>query len=148
MKSEIQSKLEQLARKRSTPFCYSCYEEAPSGRCKTCGSDDLMRLVDGIGVEYGTDWVIKHILETELQAVNLEESFEQMIRDCYPETTKVGWCEFDTVDLLKEQDPVSWHCAVSDYESQEAGEGNIITFDNGSTYYNLSDVENIVEGES
>jgi hypothetical protein len=30
---EILEQLKQLALKRSKPFCYSCYEEAPSGRC-------------------------------------------------------------------------------------------------------------------
>ena len=53
MNTEIQNKLEQLALKRSFPFCYSCYERAPSGRCKTCGSDDLMRELAGEGCEYG-----------------------------------------------------------------------------------------------
>ena len=86
MKSEIENKLHQLALKRSMPFCYSCYKVAPSGCCKTCGSDDLMRLVDGVGCEYGTDWIINHILENELEAIDLEESFEQMIRECYPES--------------------------------------------------------------
>lgn len=145
MKSEIQNKLHQLALKRSTPFCYSCYKAVPTGCCKTCGYDDLMRLVDGVGCEYGTDWVIKHILETELKAVDLEESFEQLIRECYPETTKVGWCEFDTVTLLKEQDPVSWRCAVGDHESNEAKDGNIISFDNGTNYFCCSDLENLLE---
>lgn len=104
-----------------------------------------MRLVDGVGCEFGTDWVIKHILETELKAVDLEESFEQMIRECYPETTKVGWCEFDTVTLLKEQDPVSWRCALSEHEWQEADDGNIISFDNGRTYFYANDLETLLE---
>lgn len=145
MKTEIQNKLHQLALKRSIPFCYGCYTAAPSGCCKTCGSDDLMRLVDRVGCEYGTGWVVKHILETELEAIDLEESFAQTVRECYPETTKVGWCEFDTVTLLKEQDPVSWGCALAEYESQEAEEGNIFSFDGGSTYYYTQDIERLLE---
>lgn len=146
MKSEIQNKLHQLALKCSKPFCNHCYEVAPAGVCKTCGSDDLMRLVDGVGCEYGTAWVIKHVLKTKLTPVDPEDSFEQLVRDCYSETTKVGWREFDTVTLLKEQDPVSWHCALSDYESQEADEGNIISFDNGGNYYYTTEVENLLGG--
>lgn len=69
----------ELAFERTTPFCYSCYQDCPSGHCKDCGSDDLMRHLEGVGVEYGTDWVIKSILEEELSKVDLEESFEQMI---------------------------------------------------------------------
>ncbi len=93
-----------------------------------------MRLSEA-GCEYGAEHVIKHILETELTAVDLEEAFEQSIHGCYPETTKVAWCEFDTVTILKEQDPISWRCALSEYESNEESEGNIISFDGGSTYY-------------
>jgi hypothetical protein len=77
------------------------------------------------GCEYGIEWIIKHLLETELEPANLEEAFEQSIRDCYPETTQAGWMEFDTVDLMKSQDPISWRCALSEYESNEEADGNI-----------------------
>lgn len=147
MNTELYQKLTDLAFKKSKSFCYQCYCQCPTGVCKTCGSDDLMRLIDGVGCEYGTDWVIKHILETELDAVDLEQAFEQSVRECYPETTKVGWCEFDTVTLLKEQDPVSWRCALSEYESQEADEGNTVSFDGGTNYYWARDVEDLIEDE-
>lgn len=148
MKSEIQSQLEQLAYKRSTPFCYSDYIECPSGRCPKCGSDDLMRSVAGVGCEHGMDWIIRHILGTELQPVDLEEAFENSVRECFPETTKAGWMEFDTVTLMREMDPVSWRIALSDYESQEESEGNIISFDNGATYYSVNDIEDLIASES
>ena len=147
MNTEIRKQLEQIALKKSKPFCYSCYEVAPSGQCKCCGSNDLMCLVPDYGCDYGTDWVIKHNLETELEPADLEEAFEQSVRDCYPETTKVAWCEFDTVTLLKEQDPISWDFALSEYESNEEVEGNIISFDNGANYYNASDLENYIEDQ-
>lgn len=148
MNSEIKKQLQQIAYKRSKPFCYGCYHEAPTGQCESCGSDDLMRLLPDVGCEYGTDWVIKSILESELTPANLEESFEQSIRDCYPETTKVAWCEFDTVTLLKENDPISWRCALSEYESQEESEENILSFDGGSTYYWKHEIESFVEENS
>lgn len=44
--------------------------------CATCHSDDLMRFVEGIGCEYGTDRFIKHILEIELETVDLEDAFK------------------------------------------------------------------------
>lgn len=68
---EIKNKLTELAFERTTPFCYSCYELCPSGRCKNCGSDDLMRHLEGVGVEYGTDWVIESIVSEELQYFQL-----------------------------------------------------------------------------
>ena len=79
--------------------------------------------------------MIKHILETELEPVDLDAAFEEMVRECYPEPTKVGWLDLDTVMVLKEMDPVSWSCAQSEWESQEADEGNIVSVDGGTTYY-------------
>ena len=54
----------------------------------------------------------------------------------------------DAVSVMKDQDPVSWSCAQSEWESQEADEGNIVTFDNGSTYYRLQEIENLLETEA
>lgn len=144
MNTEIQKQLEKIAYNKTNPFCYSCYQECPEGRCQSCGSDDLMRLLPGNGCEYGTDWVIKELLQENLNPVDLEEAFEQMISESYPETTTVGWMELDTVSILKEMDPISWRCALSEYESQEADEGNIISFDNGSIYYWKQDIEDFI----
>ena len=144
-KSEIQKKLEQLALNRTTPFCYSCYEDAPTGICKRCGSDDLMRKLNGVGVEWGTDWVIQHILESELSAVDLDEEFENFMREVYPETTTIGFLDYDTVSAMKELDPIAWRCAQSDWESTESDEGLIMSFDHGSTYYRTSDIEDLIK---
>lgn len=146
MNTELKEKLTQLAFNRSIPFCYGCYYECSTGRCEKCGSDDLMRLVKGVGCEYGTDWVIQHIFETELNSVDLEEAFEESIRQCYPETTKVGWMQFDTVTLMKENDPIGWRCSLSEYESNEEADGHIISINGGSTYYRTEDIEEICSG--
>ena len=69
------------------------------------------------------------------------------MRECYPEETKVGWMTFDTITLMKENDPVGWRCALVDYEAQEESEGNIISFDGGSTYYNTQSLEEFIEQE-
>ena len=143
---ELYEKLTELAYQKSQPFCYNDYIVCPTGTCPVCGSDDLMRHLEGVGVEYGTDWVIKEILREELSAVDLEEAFSQSVEDCYGSTTTVGWGQFDTVTLLKEQDPIAWRCALSEYESNEESDGNIVTFDNGSNYYNTYEVEELVEG--
>ncbi len=146
MKDEIQTKLESLAFKKTIPFCYGCYKDAPSGRCLACGSDDLMRKLPGVGVEWGTSWVIQHILEEELTPVDLNEEFEESLRQCYPETTTIGFLkDYDTVSAMKELDPVAWSCAQSEWESYEADEGTIFSIDNGSTYYRMSDIEELVE---
>ena len=62
MKEELLEKLNEIAFQKSEPFCYGCYVICPTGRCSKCGSDDLMRHLDGVGVEWGTDWIIKELL--------------------------------------------------------------------------------------
>ncbi len=89
--------------------------------------------------------MIKHILETELTPANLEEAFEESVRQCYPESTQVGWMALDTVDLMKSQDPVGWRCAIVEYESQEESEENIVSIDGGSTYFWTHEVEKLSE---
>lgn len=145
MNTEIQERLEKLALKRSVPFCYGCYREAPTGRCATCGSDDLMRLKPQSGCEYGTYWLIREIISEELTAVNTEEAFEESVRGCYDESVKVLWLDLDAVAVAKEMDPVSWRIAVGEWEDSEASEGSILTFDNGSTYYWTHDVEQLLD---
>ena len=145
MKSEIQEKLEQLAYERTTPFCYGCYVKAPTGVCPQCHTDDLIRHLDGVGVEWGTSWVIKHILEEELTPVDIEEAFEESVRQCYPEEVTIGWMTLDVASVMKAQDPTSWRIAQSEWESKEEEEENIISFDNGSTYYWIHDVEKLVD---
>jgi hypothetical protein len=147
MNTELHKRLGQLAFAKSRPFCYQDYMECPTGRCPKCGSDDLMRAVDGVGCEYRTDWIIRHILETELEAVDMEQAFEDSVRECYPEETKIGWMTFDTVTVMKEMDPVGWRCAFAEWESTESGEDYLVSFDNGGTYYRIEDVEGLLEAE-
>ncbi len=78
-------------------------------------------------------------------AHNVEEAFERSIVDCYPETTKIGWLEYDTVTAIKELDPISWDCARSDWESNEESEGQIFSTDGGSTYYWTHEVETYLD---
>jgi hypothetical protein len=121
---------------------------ALTGRCNTCGSDDLMRLLAGDGCEYGTDWVVKSLLREELESVDIDAAFENSVREIYPETVKVAWLSFDTVTVIRELDRVSWDCACSEWENTEADEGNIISFDNGIHYYLRTDIEEYIEKES
>lgn len=88
--------------------------------------------------------MIEHILETELTPVDLESAFEDSVRSCYPETTKVGWLDVDTVTALKELDPISWKLAISEYADAEASDERIMSVDNGTTYYFSDDVEDLL----
>lgn len=103
-----------------------------------------MRITEDNGPEYGSAWIVEEILHKELTPVDLDEAFEESMRECYPEETPVGWMKFDTVSVMKEMDPLSWRCAQADYESEEESEENIISFDGGCTYFNRHDLENLI----
>ena len=141
MQNNIQKKLIEMARSRSIPYCLGCHEEAKTGKCLTCGSDDLGHLLPGYSCGWGLDWIIEEILKETLTPVDLEEVFEDLVRQTFPKTTTVAWLKFDTATILKELDPISWQCAINDFESQEAEAGTIVTFDQGQTYYWAHDLE-------
>ena len=44
-----------------------------------CWSDDLMRHLAGVGVEYGTEWVIEHLIQQHCQPVDGVEMFCEML---------------------------------------------------------------------
>lgn len=135
MNSELKSKLEKLALQKSKPFCYSCYQACPAGACPICHSDDLMRLTPN-GCEFGLDWIIEEVINENLTSINTDEAFEESVRSTLEsETIQVGWMKLDAITVMKEQDPISWNIAKSEWESFEESEGNIISFDNGSTYF-------------
>ena len=143
--NDITEALTQIALKKSIPFCYLCYTRAPSGKCAICGSDDLMYELPGVAVEYGTDWLLREVLRKHLTPADTLDAFEQSAAECYPETVKIGWIEYDTVTAIKELDPVSWEMAQIEWIDNELSDGNLVTFDNGSNYYWISDIEQFIE---
>lgn len=131
---EIKEKLTKLALKRTTPFCYSCYEKCPLGTCKHCGSDDLMRHLEGVGVEYGTDWVIESILEEELKEADLSDSFEKMIEECYGDEIQIGFIRTDIITAMKMLDPITWEMTRAEYIDLICEESELMNFAN-KTYF-------------
>jgi len=75
--NELNEKLTALAFDVTDNFCYGCYKAVEGDRCPDCHSDDFMRHLDGVGVEYGTEWVIQHLIREHCQAVDAEEQFEK-----------------------------------------------------------------------
>ena len=146
MKNEIQEKLENIARKRTIPYCSTDGIECPTGRCHKCGSDDLMVLHPGYGVDWGFISAIREIIESELTPANLDDSFEEMIREVYPETTTIGFLQnYDTASAIKELDPVAWDLAKSEYIDSLESEEEIVSFDNGATHFWIRDLEDLIE---
>ena len=144
-KETIQNQLTKLAFQENTAFCYSCYIKAPTGCCHKCGSDDLMRLREGSGCEWGTEWIIEELLNEHLEPFNQTESFESMIEDCYSEEIKVGWLTLNTADILKRMDELSWEMAKDEYIASLEDDEEIMSFDNGKTYFATSDIEQLIE---
>ena len=97
------------------------------------------------GCEWGTEWVIEELLNKHLEPFKQTESFESMIEDCYPQTIKIGWLELDTMQTLKTMDEIAWEIAKNDYISSLEEDEEIMSFDNGSTYFATSDIEQLLE---
>ncbi len=115
-------------------------------------NDKLTKAIDGIlnvAVENYPELKASQnfmMLQEELSAVDLSEAFEESVRSTLEsETVAIGWMTLDAVTVMKDQDPFSWRCAQSEYESFEESEGNIISFDNGSTYFWTHEVDTLVE---
>ena len=142
-KTEILEKLEKLAYEKSKPFCLGCYKEAPTNRCQSCGSDDLARLLPGCGIDWSVDFIIEEIVREHCTPIDMNKAFEDSMRECYDETTTVGWMKLDTVTVMMEQDPICWRIAQGEWEDSQVEDEQIITFD-GSTYYSISDVEGML----
>lgn len=56
-----------------------------------------------------------------------------------------GGIEYDTVIAVKELDPVSWDMAQGEWLESEVSDGNLVTFDNGSCHYWVSEIEQLIE---
>ena len=148
---QLIKRLNNIAWKKSKPFCYGCYKEAPTGTCKFCHSDDLMRLIPGVGCEWGIDWCIKHFVEENVEAIDTATAFEDSVSECYPEEVKIGWITYDVARAIKELDPVSWRMAESEWVDQQVEDQSLITLDNGGTHYWVHEVEQYLdqaEGET
>jgi hypothetical protein len=74
-----------------------------------------------------------------------EEAVVESLRGCYPETVEVGWLKLDTVDILKEMDPIAWDLARDECVDADHSEGNLITIDHGATYYAAWEVEQYLD---
>ena len=139
LSDDLKDKLQALAFDVTDNFCYGCYKVVKGDFCPGCGSDDFMRHLDGVGVEYGTDWVIEHLIKEHCEAIDAEEQFEEMLNEC-SEPVKVGCCEWDAGYVMKELDPVAFRCGVSDYLADEE---QFVEVD--GEYYNISDIENMID---
>ena len=139
LSDDLKDKLQTLAFDVTDNFCYGCYHVVKGDSCPSCGSDDFMRHLDGVGVEYGTDWVIEHLIKEHCEFMDAETEYEETLNQCY-ETVKVGCCEWEPGYVLKELDPVSFRCGVSDYL---ADDDQFVEVD--GEHYRVDDIETMIE---
>lgn len=120
---ELYGQLAEIADKRTIPFCYLCYIDAPNGRCSRCGTDDLMQRLPGVGVEYGYQWVIEHLLDQEVNNISENEQekfFREFIGDYYGEETTVAYLSVNTGLAIKKLDPTAFGLRMSEYFMEDA----------------------------
>jgi hypothetical protein len=138
----IHGRLQAAAYKATDNFCYACYRVVEGDHCPTCGSDDFMRHLPGVGVEYGTEWVIEHLIQQRLTPVDGEEQFEELLDECYPEIT-IGCCTFSPSQVMKELDPIAFHIGVGENLDSLAEDGQLYEY--GGHYYDMSDLEEMID---
>jgi len=136
---ELKDKLTALAFDVTDNFCYGCYRVVKADHCPGCHSDDFMRHLDGVGVEYGTDWVIEHLIKEHCSPIDAEEQFEELLSETC-ETVKIGSLEYDPGYVLRNIDPVAFRCGVSD---MLADDEQYIEVD--GQYYQVYDIETMIE---
>jgi RNA polymerase subunit RPABC4/transcription elongation factor Spt4 len=138
----IHGQLEEAAYKITDNFCYACYKVIEDDHCPTCGSDDFMRHLSGVGVESGTEWIIAHLIETKLDPVDGEEMFEELLDECYPEIS-IGCCTFSPSQVLKELDPVCFRIGIQEQLDSQAQDGQL--YEHSGDYYRLEDIEDMID---
>ena len=141
MNCTIKEKLTEKAYRETVPFCYLCYRDCPEGICPDCRSDDLMRHLPGVGVEYGVEWTFEHLL-AEIEEVDTESAFAEMIEGCYGETVEIGFLKVGIVRAIKGHDPVAWRIAKDEYIDGLIEDGVLVCV--GDKHYRISDMEHLL----
>jgi len=138
----IHARLEQAAYKATDNFCYSCYKVVHGAHCPDCFTDDFMRHLAGVGVEYGTEWVIEHLITQNCHPVDGAELFTEMLDECYPEVA-VGSCTFNPSDVMKNCDPVAFRIGVGEYLSSLKDDCQL--YELNGDYYQITDIEEMLD---
>ena len=136
---DLKEKLTVLAFDLTDNFCYGCYKVVKAEKCPSCGTDDFMRHLQGVGVEYGTDWIIEHLIKEHCSEIDADEQYEDFLNDTC-ETIKIGTLEYDPGYVLKNIDEVSFKCGASDMLSDDD-----LYVEIDGQYYNVYDIENMID---
>ncbi len=138
----LHARLESAAYKKSDNFCYGCYQVVDGEFCPICHSDDFMRHLSGVGVEYGTEWVIQHLIEQHCTAVDGEDLFEEILDECYPEVT-VGCCTFTPSAVMKDLDPTAFRIGAQENLDSLAEDDQL--YECNGDHYQMFDIEEMID---
>ncbi|HND05189.1 MAG TPA: hypothetical protein PL112_14460 [Candidatus Obscuribacter sp.] len=138
----IKEQLTERAYDESHAFCYSDYRRVEANedgeyRCPKCGSDDLMRELEGVGVEWGTDWIIEHLVREEGEEVDIAELYRDLLDEIY-DPIKFGELEYSPSMVLESVDRVAFEMGCDEYADSELDDGRLIEL-NGS-YYRMNGI--------
>ena len=138
----IKEQLTERAYEESHAFCYSDYRRVEANedgeyRCPKCGSDDLMRELEGVGVEWGTDWIIEHLVREEGEEVDIAELYRDLLDEIY-DPIKFGELEYSPSMVLESVDRVAFEMGCDEYADSELDDGRLIEL-NGS-YYRMNGI--------
>ncbi len=115
--TDLQDRLQALACAVTDNFCYSCYKIVEGDRCPDCDTDDFMRHLEGFGVEYGTDWVIKALIQQRCLSISVsdqEDLYNDMLNACHPKI-KFGELTFFPSRIIKKLDPTAYKIGLDEY---------------------------------
>ena len=138
----IKEQLTERAYDESHAFCYSDYRRVEANedgeyRCPKCGSDDLMRELEGVGVEWGTDWIVEHLVREEGEEVDIAELYRDLLDEIY-DPIKFGELEYSPSMVLESVDRVAFEMGCDEYADSELDDGRLIEL-NGS-YYRMNGI--------
>lgn len=116
---DLRDSLTAYAFANSDAFCYGCYKVVKPNQeghciCPTCLSDDLMRHLHGIGVEYGITWVMGAFIKEKCKPIDIDEHYHTWLSDLYPEEVTICEVTFDQASALKKLDPIAYEIGQSD----------------------------------
>jgi len=139
LNDNLKERLDALAFKVTDNFCYACYRVVKGDRCPNCGTVYFMRHLHGVGVEYGTEWVIEHLIKENCSPIDAEEEFEELLNEI-SNTVKIGSLEYDPGYVLRNIDLVAFRCGISDMLADDEQYAEI-----DSEYYHIYDIENMID---
>jgi hypothetical protein len=134
----LHARLEEAAYKKSDNFCYGCYKVVEGEFCPECHSDDFMRHLDGVGVEYGTDWVIEALIKEHCEAIDDEALFDEVLDECYPEI-ELGCCSWSPSHVMSELDPTAYRIGTQEHIDSLVEDCQL--YESDGEYYQVFDIE-------